>query len=174
MADPKTRTRPRPGPTGPDSPSERRPWRVEGERPTTPRPKPEKSGRGGLPQPPGSRRFWRFLLVLLVLNIVLAQLIPSSDDKRLDVPYTFFRQQVTAGNVKEVNAKTTSSRGLPQAGEVREEGPETRFETVRPTFAQDDELLKLLLDKHVEVNARPIDEGRGFLATLLLSFGRRC
>ena len=51
------------------------------------------------------------------------------------------------------------------------DGPEKPFETVRPTFAQDDELLKLLLNKRVEVNARPIDEGRSFLATLLISFG---
>ena len=79
--------------------------------------------RGGMPRLPGSRRFWRFLLVLLVLNIVLAQLIPSSEDKRLDVPYTFFRQQVTAGNVKEVNAKNDVIQGdVPQGGEVREEG----------------------------------------------------
>ena len=172
MADPKTRTRPRQGPTGPDSTDERRPWRVEGERSGDSAPKPEKSGRGGLPQPPGSRRFWQFLLVLLVLNIVLAQLIPSSEDKRLDVPYTFFREQVTAANVKEVNAKNDVIQGtFRKKVKFEDKGPETRFETVRPTFAQDDELLTLLLDKKVEVNARPIDEGRGFLATLLLSFG---
>ncbi len=121
---------------------------------------------------PGSTRFWRFLLVLLVLNIILAQLIPSSEDKRLDVPYTFFRQQVTAGNVKEVNAKNDVIQGaFRKEVKFEKKGPETDFETVRPTFAQDDELLKLLLEKRVEVNARPIDEGRGFLATLLISFG---
>ncbi len=169
MADRKTRTRPRSGSPGDSgSPGERRPWRVEGERSG----ESERSGRGGLPRPPGSRRFWRFLLVLLVLNIVLAQLIPSSEDKRLDVPYTFFREQVTAGNVKEVNARNDVIQGtFRREVKFEEKGPETRFETVRPTFAQDDELLTLLLDKRVEVNARPIDEGRGFLATLLLSFG---
>ena len=125
-----------------------------------------------MPRLPGSRRFWRFLLVLLILNIVFAQLIPSSEDQRLDVPYTFFRQQVTAGNVKEVNAKNDVIQGeFRKEVKFEKNGPETRFETVRPTFAQDDELLKLLLEKRVEVNARPIDEGRGFLATLLLSFG---
>ena len=129
-------------------------------------------GTGGMPRLPGSRRFWRFLLVLLILNIVFAQLIPSSEDQRLDVPYTFFRQQVTAGNVKEVNAKNDVIQGeFRQEVKFEKKGPETNFETVRPTFAQDDELLKLLLEKKVEVNARPIDEGRGFLATLLLSFG---
>ena len=121
---------------------------------------------------PGSTRFWRFLLVLLVLNIILAQLIPSSEDKRLDVPYTFFRQQVTAGNVKEVNAKNDVIQGkFRKEVKFEKQGPDASFETVRPAFAQDDELLKLLLEKRVEVNARPIDEGRGFLATLLISFG---
>ncbi|MGH2943706.1 MAG: ATP-dependent zinc metalloprotease FtsH, partial [Solirubrobacteraceae bacterium] len=129
--------------------------------------------RGGrMPRPPGSRRFWQFLLVLLVLNVILGQLVPSSEDRRLDVPYTFFRQQVIAGNVKEVNARADVIQGeFRRAVRFEKNGPEKRFETVRPTFAQDDELLKLLLDKRVEVNARPIDEGRSLLATLLISFG---
>jgi len=64
-----------------------------------------------MPRPPGSRRFWQFLLVLLVLNIILGQLIPSSEDKRLDVPYTFFREQVTAGKTsRRSTRRTTSSR----------------------------------------------------------------
>ena len=183
MADPHARTGPDEGSSSPlrgraaragaDKPAERRPWRVEGEREGgsgSDRDKPERGN--GMPRVPGSRRFWRFLLVLLILNIVLAQLIPSSEDQRLDVPYTFFRQQVTAGNVKEVNAKNDVIQGqFRKEVKFEKKGPETNFETVRPTFAQDDELLKLLLEKKVEVNARPIDEGRGFLATLLLSFG---
>src|SRR3954447_5520204 len=109
MADPHTRTGPEPGSsssirgraarTGADKPAERRPWRVEGGREGGSGSDPDKPerGSGGMPRVPGSRRFWRFLLVLLILNIVFAQLIPSSEDRRLDVPYTFFRQQVTAG-----------------------------------------------------------------------------
>jgi cell division protease FtsH len=165
MAEPKPRTRP-------EDTDERRPWRVEGEREDAA--KPERSGgrTSRMPRPPGSRRFWQFLLILLVLNIILGQLIPSSKDRRLDVPYTFFRAQVTAGNVKEVNARNDVIQGeFRRAVKFEQKGPEKTFETVRPTFAQDDELLKLLLAKRVEVNARPIDEGRSFLATLLISFG---
>ncbi|MBW3607331.1 MAG: ATP-dependent zinc metalloprotease FtsH [Actinobacteria bacterium] len=172
MADPKTRTRPRPGPTGSDSPGERPPWRVEGERDDDTASDERRKGRFGISSPPGSRRFWRFLLVLLVLNIVLAQLIPSSEDERLDVPYTYFREQVKAGNVQEVNARNDVIQGqFRKAVKFEDNEPETRFETVRPAFAQDDELLQLLLDEDVEVNARPIDEGRSVLLTLLLSFG---
>jgi cell division protease FtsH len=162
MADPPPRTRP-------DETAERPPWRVEGqreepERPPAPQPR--------VPRPPGSKRFWWFLLALLALNIVLGQLIPSSADRRISVPYTFFRDQVNAGNVTEVNAQGDVIQGkFRKPTKFEGKGPKPEFQTVRPVFAQDDELLKLLLSKHVEVNARPIDQGRSFLATLLISFG---
>ena len=160
VADPTKRSRS-------DEKADRQPWRVEGGR------EPDKPAgdRPRMPRPPGSRRFWYFLLALLVLNIALGQLIPSSEDKRIDVPYTFFRTQVQASNVKEVNAKGDVIQGAFQKETKFEKESAKDFETVRPAFAQDDELLKLLLDNKVEVNARPIDEGRGFLATLLISFG---
>ena len=103
MAEPQTRTRPKES-------VDRRPWRVEGER-TDSAERDRPPGGGRMPRPPGSRRFWQFLLVLLVLNIILGQLIPSSEDKRLDVPYTFFREQVTAGKTsRRSTRRTTSSR----------------------------------------------------------------
>ena len=161
MADSKTRTRP-------SNKADRQPWRVEGGR------EPEGKSpatKSRMPRPPGSRRFWWFLLALLVLNVALGQLIPSDKDKLIDVPYTFFRAQVQAGNVKEVNAKGDVIQGAFRKETKFEKKSAKDFETVRPTFAQDDELLKLLLAKKVEVNARPIDEGRSFFATLLISFG---
>jgi cell division protease FtsH len=158
------RSRPRP-----DKTPERRPWKVEGERPDA---GGGKGSQGQMPRPPGSRRFWWFLLALLALNIALGQLIPSDADRRIDVPYTFFREQVSTGNVQEVNARGDVIQGeFRRATKFEDAGPEKTFETVRPVFAQDDELLKLLLEEDVEVNARPIDEGRSFLATLLISFG---
>ena len=92
----------------PDDKAERQPWRVEGGRDVEDE---GRAGRRGMPRPPGSRRFWYFLLGLLLLNIVLGQLIPSSKDKRIDVPYTFFREQVQAGNVSEVNSKADVIQG---------------------------------------------------------------
>ena len=162
MADPPPRTRQ-------DEPAERQPWRVEGQREEPERP-PAPQSR--VPRPPGSKRFWWFLLALLALNIVLGQLIPSSADQRMSVPYTFFRDQVIAGNVTQVNAQGDVIQGkFRKPTKFDGNGPKPEFQTVRPVFAQDDELLKLLLAKHVEVNARPIDQGRSFLATLLISFG---
>ena len=84
-----------------------------------------------MPRPPGSSRFWWFLLALLVLNVALGQLIPDDKDKRIDVPYTFFRAQVQAGNVKEVNAKNDVIQGaFRKDDEVREE---VRRRTSRPS-----------------------------------------
>jgi cell division protease FtsH len=125
-----------------------------------------------MPRMPGGRRFLWFIVGLLLLNIVLGQLIPSKADKRIDVPYTFFREQVSAGNISEVNARADVIQGVfRQKTKFEDKGPATDFQTVRPVFANDDELLKLLLAKKVEVNASPLEEGRGFLATLLISFG---
>ena len=131
-----------------------------------------RAGRG-MPRPPGSRRFWWFLLALLVLNIALGQLIPSSKDKRIDVPYTFFRAQVQAGNVKEVNAKDDVIQGDVQARR-RSSRTRARRRTSRPSARRSPRTTSCSSScstTSVEVNARPIDEGRSFLATLLISFG---
>ncbi|MDX6554370.1 MAG: cell division protease FtsH [Miltoncostaeaceae bacterium] len=151
-------------------PPERRPerppgWRVEG---------------GREPAPPGGGRkvSWRrmagVLLILLGLNWFVVSLLPDGD-KRIDVPYTFFREQIQSGNVAEVTSRGDTIQGTfreavdpADAGEKGEPG--TAFETERPAFA-DDELLSLLVDQKVVVNAEPIDEGRSLILTLLLSFG---
>src|SRR5437764_116459 len=95
MADTRPRSRP-------DDSAERPPWKVDGERPA---PDGPASPSRRMPRMPGGRRIWQLLLALLVLNFVLVQLLPSSAEKRIDVPYTFFREQVSGGNVTEVNAK---------------------------------------------------------------------
>src|SRR3954447_13153944 len=163
MPDPAKRTRP-------DNEAHRQPWKVEGQRPDAD-PPPSRPHRR-LPRMPGGRRFLWFIGGLLLLNIVLGQLIPSKADERIDVPYTFFREQVSAGNVSEVNARADVIQGVfREKTKFEDKGPAADFQTVRPVFANDDELLKLLLAKKVEVNASPLEEGRGFLATLLISFG---
>jgi cell division protease FtsH len=124
-------------------------------------------------RPPGGwARFGWILIALLAINFVVASLVPDKA-KRVKVPYTYFRSQVEAGNVKDV-----STRGDAIQGDFKtavhypktDSDARTKFESQRPSFG-DDSLLPLLIDKKVEVNAEPIDEGRGFLANLLLFFG---
>ena len=162
-------TVPEPLPAGPGrEPGQGPGWRVEGGPP--PEDKPPEGRR--IPRMPGSPRIWWILVGLLALNWFVVSLIPDRES-RIDVPYTVFREQVQGGNVSEV-----TSRGDTIQGTFKKEvtypadsdKKDTDFETERPAFA-DDGLLQLLIDQDVVVNAKPVDEGRPLLQTLLLSFG---
>jgi cell division protease FtsH len=147
------------------------PWRVEGL-------PPAEGGEPGKPPPGGSRnarmRFVAVLLGLLVLNWFVYQVLSEDTPSRLDVPYTTFRSEVEVGNVAEV-----TSRGDRIQGEFRnpvtyplEDGESsTRFETQRPTFAEDDGLLELLVDQGVVVNATPPDAPAPLWQSLVFGFG---
>jgi cell division protease FtsH len=113
------------------------------------------------------------LIVLLVINYALsASLAPGTG--RVSVPYSFFRGQVQAGNVADVESKNDEIQGTfrnaaryPQS----QQGKEVKqFQTVRPTLG-DDDLLTLLLDKRVSVNAKPLQQGQPWWATVLIGFG---
>jgi cell division protease FtsH len=114
------------------------------------------------------------VLALLVINNVVG-LALAPNQERTKVTYTFFRHQVDAGNVSEVEARNDTIQGnlratarySPQSGSAREV---KRFETVRPSLG-DDRLLTTLLDKGVSVNARPLDQGRPVWEMLLVGFG---
>jgi cell division protease FtsH len=122
---------------------------------------------------PGGRRFWVVLLALLALNYVIAS-YAASGPSRLQVPYSFFRQEVAAGNVAEVTSTGDTIEGnfkrrtAPPPG--MSGGPSTRFQTERPAFA-DDSLINLLLAKRVTINAHPIDQAQPLWQTLLFGFG---
>src|SRR5512135_3043766 len=129
------------------------PWRVEGARPSDPKPGGDRTGRW---QAPGGRGFWIFLLVLLAVNWIVSStlLAPPS---RAEVSYTYFRQQVDAGNVAEITSTGDSIDGEFRApvrppGETQEEV--RRFRTHRPAFAEDD-LYAALTRSNVDVNAEP-------------------
>ena len=149
----------------PDGPRWRVPWRVEGAR-------DDGSGNGWLAswRRPGGSRFWTVLVLLLALNWVLSGLA-LAPPPRVDVPYTLFRQQVSAGNVVEVTTVGDRIEGRfaqavtwpePSTSDDRSAGApvqprtSTLFSTQRPTFA-DDGLMELLLREDVVVNAEPPD-----------------
>ncbi|HYX85209.1 MAG TPA: ATP-dependent zinc metalloprotease FtsH [Gaiellales bacterium] len=129
--------------------------------------------RPGFPAMPGGRRFWVILLVLLAANYIIASQA-TSGPSRLQVPYSFFRQQVTAGNVAEVTSTGDTIEGDFKTKTAPPPGmggsPSTKFKTERPAFA-DDQLIDLLLAKHVVINAHPIDEGAPLWQTILFYFG---
>ncbi|MFL5826680.1 MAG: ATP-dependent zinc metalloprotease FtsH [Thermoleophilaceae bacterium] len=144
------------------------PWRVEGH--------PDESGRPATRQPrwrpPGGRWFWPILFGLLAVNFALS-LTTTRGPTRISVPYTFFRQEVAQGNVKEITSQRDKIQGTfkqnvkypPDKGETS-----TKFKTVKPAF-DDPGLLQLLISKGVVVNAHPLDQGTPWWQTLLFGFG---
>jgi cell division protease FtsH len=164
-----------PAPRKPDPNGQPQPWRVEGEREPSKDAKDGGDGGGRFPK----MRFPRWLLWLslglLVLNFFFASRVPDKGG-RITVPYSFFRTEVERGNVTKVNAQGDIIQGefrkeTQEPNPPENQEPNEKFETTRPTFATDDELLQLLVDKKVEVNAEPVDQGRSLLADVLLFFG---
>jgi cell division protease FtsH len=117
------------------------------------------------------------LLALLVFNWVISALFLRTSEPT-DVPYSFFRAQVQAGNVTEVTAVDDAIDGTfkeparpPAASGSSEEGkPLTKFTTHRPAFADDDKLFDLLSSKDVTVSAKA-PPGPSLLERVLLGFG---
>ena len=140
------------------------PWRVEGApEKTRQRPRSPWQGRG----------FWIVLILLLALNYGLGATFAPSPE-RTSVPYSFFRGQVQAGNVADVESRNDTIQGTFRTAARYPAGSQgkqvKRFQTVRPSLG-DDGLLSLLLQKGVTVNAKPLDQGRPWWETLLVGFG---
>jgi cell division protease FtsH len=144
-------------------PPEPRPWRVEGSREDQPQPRP----------PWRSWPFWLVLILLLALNYGLgATFEPKA--QRTQISYSVFREQVQAGNVSDIESQSDTIQGTFRKAvryPASKQGQEVkRFQTVRPDLG-DDNLLKLMLDKRVTVNAKPLQQGAPWWQTLLLGFG---
>src|SRR4051794_13221878 len=126
-------------------------------------------------------RFWIMLLILLVLNFFLVPLLFPETADRVTVPYTFFKQQVIAGNVSEITSRGEDIQGLFKQA-VPDPNPAipvpagqaaptyTKFATIKPAF-DDVDLLPLLERNNVVITANSLEQPRGALLTFLLSFG---
>jgi cell division protease FtsH len=121
-------------------------------------------------------RFWVLLAVLLVLNYVSVAIFAPGRERSVTIPYNpDFIQQVEADNVTKI-----STTGEAVSGEFKKEfkpstdsdaEPAKNFETQIPTFADNEDLSRLLQDHNVTIEAEPVNEGRGFLLNLILGFG---
>ena len=110
--------------------------------------------------------------MLLALNYVIAGLV-SSTPSHQQVPYSYFRAQVTAGNVSEVTSTGNTIQGTfkkPVKPPGASGKPSTRFQTERPALGGDG-LLSLLEQQAVVINAHPIETATPFWEQLLLGFG---
>ncbi len=159
-------------------------WRhfveTRSDKPTEQRPRPPgpENARWGNDQPPPPKRFgglrpWIILAVFVFANVLLAPVLFPEPTDRVTVPYTLFREQVRAGNVIEITSRGEAIQGVfrgpvtwQQTGD--RQITSTKFETRAPAF-DDKDLFPQLVEKGVIVNARPIDEGRSWWISLLIS-----
>ena len=151
-------TNPAPPRKSPDQP-----WRTEGTPDEPPKPSPGgKKMRGG---------WWSLILTALVVYLI-ANLILSffNEGDEPTISYTEFSKQVDAGNVTKIYAKGNAIQGQLKKEQKNPDGDGkyTKFDTERPTFA-DDKLWEDLTKHNVTVTAEPVVQHRSFLANLLIS-----
>src|SRR5215218_11303337 len=139
-------------------------------------------GPGGQSTMP-PRRTWLWFALILLANFLLVRLILPGPEAPVEVPYTFFKEEVRVGNVEAIYSQGDTVEGrfekpvtYPPKGEGGSDpdAPPSRtsktFTTVLPSFV-DPGLEELLIDNGVEISAEPIQEGGGLWQTLLLAFG---
>jgi cell division protease FtsH len=166
-----------------ESPTERR------TRTPLPRPdngaKPPATGSGGSERPgrfarlPGGRVFWLIVLGLLAVNYLSVALFAPGKEPSVTIPYSpTFLDEMEKGNVLRINTQGASMEGeFKNPVRYSEEGqpaePVKNFETELPSFVLYDsgDLMSRLREKDVKIVAKPINDGRGFLTSLILGFG---
>jgi len=107
---------------------------------------------------------------------VLILFVTPGQPQRVELSYTFFKQQVEADNVAQISTRTDTIQGTFRQPVTYQPDPAASartvadFSTVIPAFA--DPGLETLLGAHGGViNARPLDQPSNPLLTLLFSFG---
>jgi len=141
-------------------------WRVEGA------PEEDKdAGPGWRQQIPSGRRFWIALLIAFAINWLISMWL-LSPEAPIQVPYTTFLEQLDADNVESVVSTGEEIQGEFASAIADPDDPNitsTSFRTLRPAFAEDD-LLQRLIDNGVVVNAEP-PASPPFWQQLLFGFG---
>src|SRR3712207_1146609 len=129
------------------------------------------------------RRSWLWFALILLANFLLVRFLFPGPEAPVEVPYTFFKEEVRSGNVGAIYSQGDTVEGrfeepvtYPPEGEGSSEpGSEPSrtsemFTTVLPSFV-DPGLEELLIDNGVEISAEPIQQGGRWWSTLLFAFG---
>jgi cell division protease FtsH len=118
-------------------------------------------------------RWWLWFGLLLLVNFLVVSYLFPGPQAPEEVPYTFFKEQVKAGNVEQISTRGDAVEGTfeePVTYPPKGEGSTTRFTTAIPSFANT-RLEELLVDRGVQINSEPLDQPRGLLLSVLFSFG---
>src|SRR5215218_63743 len=110
---------------------------------------------------------------LLAANYIFVALFAPGKVEPVRIPYNpTFLQQVRDGNVERISSTGTTVDGrFKKDVKYGKAEPTKAFETEIPSFANGDQLSALLEEKNVVIDAEPVNESRGFLASLILGFG---
>jgi cell division protease FtsH len=131
------------------------------------------------------RRSWLWFALILLANFLLVRLLFPGPEAPVEVPYTFFKEEVRAGNVEAIYSQGDSIEGrfekpvtYPPKGEGGSESGSApsrtskTFTTVLPSFVIPDPALEqFLINNGVQITAEPIQEGGSWWSTLLFAFG---
>jgi len=129
------------------------------------------------------RRTWLWFALILLANFLLVRLLLPGPEAPVEVPYTFFKEQVSSGNVEAIFSQGDTVEGrfeepvtYPPKGQEGSEPDSTpsrtskTFTTTLPSFV-DPGLEKFLINNGVQISAKPIQEGGSLWQTLLFAFG---
>src|SRR4051794_29689565 len=152
------------GRTG-NEPGRPAPWRVEG--------MPDRNS-GAAGQRPGRGGFWLWVVGFFVINWIVMSVF-LGPPSRTTVSYTFFSDQLDAGNVQTVTSTGDTIQGEFKKAVAYPQGAKDAqkvdlFTSQRPSFA-DDDLLTTLTAKGVEVNADPPDARPPIWQQIIVGFG---
>src|SRR3954469_20993581 len=148
----------------------------------TPLPPPPNGGdnRSRMPRPSRSgMRFLGIVVLLLAINWITVALFAPGREEAITIPFSpMFEQQVTANNVDRISAEGEAIQGhfkkpvtYPPKGQDGSKSA-SNFETQIPSFAANtDTVFKQLQQHGVVIEAKPINQGRGTLLSLILGFG---
>ena len=172
-------------------PSGASPARTNGARPRPPG--PEAPRFRGAPRPSGApdggergpRRYlnvvarrWLWLLaaILLVNWAVTPFIFQEAAPERITIPYTTLKEEVQAGNVAEIVSRGDLVQGTfkrpvtyPPTG--KDAKTAEHFETRLPAFLDGKQFEDLLAQNNVAITAKPLQSGRSWWLSILLSFG---
>src|SRR6058998_1470027 len=117
-------------------------------------------------------RFWVILAILFLANVIVSNLAFSAGQPpTVTISYNTFLDQVDAGNVMTITSTGDTITGTTKTAVKDPSGTtSTKFQTERPTFANDD--LEAALRQHnVVINAKDPNPPPPLWVTLLSSFG---
>src|SRR5918999_848868 len=138
----------------------------------TPLPREDNDGRRPYFRTP-RMRILLIVVALLAANYIFVALFAPGRVEPVTIPYNpVFLEQIRAGNVERISTTGETVDGRFKRDFTYQDNEPTKvFETEIPVFANEEDLSQLLEEQDVIIEAEPVNQSRGFLASLIIGFG---